>query len=561
MPGVREELSEFLKKIFLFAELDEERIRQLASECEVIRLASGQQLYAEGDPADSLYIVWEGKMRLTAMKGRQKQNLDTLIAGDYFGEDALYGQARAKTAFALEPTTVVRLERGPLLALVEEFARIRTMLGATARSRRLARRRSEKYRWLGESETIYLIERKHEFFFLVYLTIPIFIGVLSIPVLIWGLAPAEPAMPLVLLGVLLFLAAIVIGIWMYLDWENDHYVVTSQRVVWMEKIILLYDSRQEAPLSTILATNIVHNQVLRFLIDYGTVIVRTYTGSIPLRWANRPGLIIDFIKGLQSRARELEKQAEDRAMQALLRRRLGTAHEIERGRVEPSRPPVRMETPPQVTPKGALGFFENFLKVRYQYGDVITYRKHWFILLEKTWLPFLVLLLLVVLLILGWGLLLTSPFGLMLWSVLFFAAWLWWLYHYIDWRNDVYVVTRENIMDIERKPLAREVRKSAPLGNILSLENRREGIIGLLLNFGTVTINVGTEQFTFQGVYNPAQVQYEVFDRMFALRRRREDEQAARERERLVDWMVMYHEETENRDDRENYPNEGMFSG
>jgi hypothetical protein len=142
----------------------------------------------------------------------------------------------------------------------------------------------------------------------------------------------------------------------------------------------------------------------------------------------------------------------------------------------------------------------------------------------------------------------------------FFAVFLWWLYHYVDWRNDVYVVTRENILDIERKPLAREVRKSASLDNILSLENRREGILGLLLNFGTVIINVGIEQFNFYGVFNPAQVQFEVFDRMVALRRRREEAEAARQRERLADWLVMYHEQTELLERIENNSDEDRFS-
>ena len=557
MPEGRADIVPFLKKIFLFAELGDERIERLAAEVDVVELQAGQVLYAQGDFADSFYIVWEGRMRLTSGRGRYKQELDTLIPGDYFGEDMLFERPRAKTANALEQTRVLRLERGILLAVSQEFPRVRALLTATARSRRLARQRSSKYRWMGDNETIYLIERKHEFFLLLYLTIPIVMGVLSFPVMVWGLAPAVPDWTTVIFGLVLLLFAILLGVWFYLDWENDHYVVTSQRVVWMEKIILLYDSRQEAPLSTILATNVVHNQVLRFIINYGTVIVRTYTGSILLRWASRPNLFIDFIKGLQSRARELEKQAEDRAMEALLRERLGLAPKRE-PEVPVIRPPVAVSTPALIAPRGLTGFFENFLKVRYQFGDVITYRKHWFVLLKSTWLPSLAIAFLLLTLIFMWPAL--GAIGLVLWGLVFFAVFLWWLYHYVDWRNDVYVVTRENILDIERKPLAREVRKSASLDNILSLENRREGILGLLLNFGTVIINVGIEQFNFYGVFNPAQVQFEVFDRMVALRRRREEAEAARQRERLADWLVMYHEQTELLERIENNSDEDRFS-
>jgi hypothetical protein len=29
---------------------------------------------------------------------------------------------------------------------------------------------------------------------------------------------------------------------------------------------------------------------------------------------------------------------------------------------------------------------------------------------------------------------------------------IWWLYRYVDWRNDIYIVTLDSILDIERKP-------------------------------------------------------------------------------------------------------------
>ena len=77
---------------------------------------------------------------------------------------------------------------------------------------------------------------------------------------------------------------------------------------------------------------------------------------------------------------------------------------------------------------------------------------------------------------------------------------IWWLYQYVDWRNDIYVLTLDKIFDIERKPLTREDKREASLANILSLENARIGLTGLILNYGTVTINVGNEKLTFDYV-------------------------------------------------------------
>jgi flagellar basal body-associated protein FliL len=67
---------------------------------------------------------------------------------------------------------------------------------------------------------------------------------------------------------------------------------------------------------------------------------------------------------------------------------------------------------------------------------------------------------------------------------------LWLLYNFVDWRNDIYQVTAEQIWDIERKPLGKEEKRSAPLENILSIEYERLGLIGLLFNFGTVNIQL-----------------------------------------------------------------------
>jgi hypothetical protein len=150
--------------------------------------------------------------------------------------------------------------------------------------------------------------------------------------------------------------------------------------------------------------------------------------------------------------------------------------------------------------------------------------------------------------------------NLLLWLFVFVGIFLWWLYQFIDWQNDIYVLTLENILDIERKPLSREVKKSANLENILSLEHTRLGLIGLLLNYGTVRINIGTEQFNFFYVYNPAQVQYEIFDRMTVLRYRKEQIQAAKERERIVDWLAIYHKKTETLEELENHTRQGKNS-
>ena len=127
----------------------------------------------------------------------------------------------------------------------------------------------------------------------------------------------------------------------------------------------------------------------------------------------------------------------------------------------------------------------------------------------------------------------------------------WWLYRYIDWRNDIYQVTDKFIFDIERKPLGTEVKKAAPLENILSLEHERVGFLGYMLNYGLVTINVGETQFVFRNVHEPARIQQDIFNRIYSLRRQKENLDALKQRQRFVDVIEVYHENAEELDEDE----------
>ena len=115
------------------------------------------------------------------------------------------------------------------------------------------------------------------------------------------------------------------------------------------------------------------------------------------------------------------------------------------------------------------------------------------------------------------------------------------MYKYWDWRDDRYELSRTSITDLDRTPLGRENRQTAPLENILSLEHERKGFLGIVLNFGTVAINVGDKTYEFEGVHNPARVRQEISDRQQARRKRLEQDRIVRDEERQLDWLARYH--------------------
>jgi hypothetical protein len=200
---------------------------------------------------------------------------------------------------------------------------------------------------------------------------------------------------------------------------------------------------------------------------------------------------------------------------------------------------------------GDVGLDRWTFQVRFEEKGVITYRKHWAVLLRRIAAPSSLLLLLVGVLGAHLGGLLpyiSSRAAMLGVGLSLIPLSLWWLYEYVDWANDIYQVTPNQIVDVNKKPLAREVRKVAPLENILGTEVDRKGIVGLVLNYGNVIANVGTTQFVFEGVYDPASVQQDIVRAQEAFLERKKQVQSRQRREEMVELLNAYHQGFASRD-------------
>jgi uncharacterized membrane protein YdbT with pleckstrin-like domain len=192
----------------------------------------------------------------------------------------------------------------------------------------------------------------------------------------------------------------------------------------------------------------------------------------------------------------------------------------------------------------------NFFQLRIEKEDTIIYHTHWWMLLRKTFIPALMLLataLLIFLRLVGFFQAVSEKPVYLIGLVLVTAGWIWWLYQYQDWKNDVYILSEDQLIDVFRKPLGNEDRRSAPVNNIQTVEFEKKGLVNVLLNFGTVTIKIGNEELTFDNVYQPSEVQGEIYERYRLVK-----EKAKRnDQERFVEWIKTY-DEIKN-EDRENF--------
>ena len=340
-------------------------------------------------------------------------------------------------------------------------------------------------------------------------------------------------------------------VWNYIDWSNDFYIVTNQRLVYLEKIVGIYDSRLEAPLSSVMSVNVQTDDSIQRALAMGDVIVRSFSGPITLKAVANPNAFAAAIEEYWYRTRTRAREAEVEQMSQTIRTRLEP-----RPAAGPAKPPPKPAAKP---PKPLMQQFTDFFnfRVRFERDGNVVYRKHWFMLLEKVWKPSLGMLAVFVLLALGIGWTYWSIPLMVVGAVLVLLPLAgWWLYDYVDWRNDIYMVTNDQIFDVAKKPLGAETKKSAPLSNVLSLKYERPGLLGLLLNYGTVIAQVAGTEFRFEGVFDPVGVQNDVYRRLEANKTKRDQAEAAKRRDEIADWIAQYHrvaeqiEEEETTDDR-----------
>lgn len=98
-----------LRDIPLFSELNEQELSDLDLLAVRKMYPKNTVLFTEGDPADSLYVICSGKIKVTVSDEEGREVILSLLgAGEYFGEMALLdSEPRSACVITKEPTTVL----------------------------------------------------------------------------------------------------------------------------------------------------------------------------------------------------------------------------------------------------------------------------------------------------------------------------------------------------------------------------------------------------------------------------------------------------------------------
>jgi hypothetical protein len=542
MLPTQDQIIALLARIHLFRGLSPQKLAVAAKCVRAVEYPSDAYIFKQGHRADEFFFVFSGrvKMERKLRGGHDVRMLGFLDEGDFFGGETFEeNQPRRVSVQAITPVTLLTLNIKQARRLVDEVPEFDLRVSLALDNYRLMLRNF--FPWINPEEYIYYVARKHPIFLWLRLLPWAFFGLLGLGLLL-GLLPLQNVTLFLLIigmGLLVILGGLV---WHYVDWANDYFIVTGRRVIYQERVVLLYDSRQESPLEQLQSLSVDSSQIGR-IFNYGNLTMRTFTGTILFQAIRRPQEVLALVQELQKRTQSSLRQAELRQIETTLRQRFSNAQP------KPPPPPVEAKTDTRVS--RIQRFMADLFHLRYETGDTIQYRTHWWILARRIWLPSLLVLADVGVIV--WiivrsivGLMSNFPVvgAFMGLCLLFLVFALWWLYIYLDWHNDIYLITSEQVIDINRKPLGKEEKRAAQIKNILSIEYKRLGITGLILNFGTVFIRVGEADFTFDDVFNPSEVQRELFHRMAQRSLRERQAQGEAERQRMADWLTVYHRMT-----------------
>jgi len=549
----KEKLFNTLKSGIFFHDIPDNFIQWIIDRSQILRFQADALIYEKDAAAEKFFFLISGNVSLFQEEEDVQYLINSYQPGSYFGFEVLSKKGlRMTSAKATNTALILAVPMRLIQRIMEEFPFFEVQFDLQLQSLEFLLKKPMD--WLQDDESVHYINREHPLILATRVLKPVIV-MLALLALIGILFNAGVIPPdLVLwLGSILGVLGAGWAIWNAFDWMNDFYVITNQRVVFLEKIAMIYDSRKETPLSAVLSIT-KQKPLLGRLYRYGDVLLRTFTGLVRFRnvaYAEAVSAIVEE-QWLNHKEKLAEEEVED--PETYLRKHV--QGELS-SKIKPQSKQADVDAEDPLSSTYIPDLFSRILRLRKVENNTIIYRKHWFVFIRKTLLPFLGIVTSLIFLLAptyGWFGMLpeeTTIYRDVLLGVGIFMG-IWWIYAARDWRNDYFLITPEQIVDVDKRPLGMEERRAAPIRNIQTIEYKRQNVFGLLFNFGTVFIRVGDVEFTFDYVPHPSYVQQEIYTRFQCIKDHEKKQNAAMNNERLANWMDAYHKIIHTQDTLQN---------
>ncbi|NLE75854.1 MAG: cyclic nucleotide-binding domain-containing protein [Chloroflexi bacterium] len=532
-----------LQRVELFSGLGEDDLAAVAALARERSFPRNAAIWQQGELGTTFYIILEGRVGALVVDENGLEQLSRVLGrGDTFGETSLLtGETREATMIAVTACRLLCISREEFQELLES----RHSLEQRLRMREEVRQKyyAPHFAWLDPGEVPSLFLHRHLVWLLPRLALPFslcFVGALLFAVA----AGVASGVWLELGGLALFVAGLAGLFWYVLDWRNDFFMVTNRRVIEMEKVLLFSEERTEAALHQIQDVRVVMEGVIQRMLGVGNVRVETAgaAGQVGFTYVTDPDMVKETIFAQMRRFLAMQRASERAQIRRELRRRMG---QDEEAAPETPQPPSRRGRAPGPTRtrrqdsalRAAVGYL--LPRFREEHGEIVTWRKHWSILLAKVAGPVLLVAVALALSVAFAG---NGPFWVLPMLLAGLGLFLWW-YQYEDWRNDIYQVSGGRLVDMTRRPLlGKVVRKEGELGRIQNIAYKMDGAVQNFLMVGDVLIETAgqTSKFEFRGVYKPREVANEIWRRLARQQKREQQLALQRQGDLVGDWFEEY---------------------
>lgn len=589
-------------RLFSAEGMTQAHLTHLAQFCGWEFIPAEQNITTQGSVGHSFIIMVRGKALVSALdeRGRPRPR-NMLLAGDYYGETSLLeGKSRDATVRAVQGpdpdgttgrpgTEVITLDRRDLQYAFQEKTDLwNRQIPLFARSV-IAKEEKLLYPWQAEGETVLWHGRGHW----LWAAWPIFLLLSAYLMIVAGVhwissSAVEAIVEDLLVGALIVFP---IGFIIILNYRDDYYAVTNRRVTRRDRQIFIYEARVESPIETIQDITL-KVTFWAALFDFGDVTVRSADKQTAIVFAHvpQPDVVQKLIADTKVEALTAQRGSRSETLRRGLMSELNLSLMIpERVRALGSdavyskaprwierffawlkgMPTTSVQLPIRKSQKPDwLVDFGKKLPLRWRKAlnlepqpaakalsaaTTHVWRKHWLNLVGRAGPPALTMSFVLASLVLGLRSLswLQITFNvrplafLGAWVVGLLAVgfWLWW--EWADYHNDIYVVTEDRLIDVQKRPLALSAeQREGSLERVQTVDAKQATFWANIFNFGDVIIRTAADDkgYDFLMVANPKLVQQIIFQRVGALRRKQEEQQTTKQQQAILEGIEVYHQ-------------------
>ncbi len=320
----------------------------------------------------------------------------------------------------------------------------------------------------------------------------------------------DPAMarPFDLINIGLF-TVVILGLlsagYIFVDWANDQLILTTQRVIKDDELVIipgLIERRTQEQVSIEEIQNVVTSTdtYLKHWFNYGNITVRTAVANRKIFFpaARDPQAMQSKIS---DEVKKLQKQQSERNFSEMIETKVYNQPPKEKRKFTFNRDTIN-----------APLFLRSFLEPNPKFDEekgVLTWHPHWLFLIQALAVRPLTaaavaFIVLAIFASLG---VVSASWSVIIAVVLLIGLVAWVIWEVEDHRNDRYILTPTNAIDIDKRPLGPEKRNTASLGALLNVSYTTT-FLGNLIGYGDVLLETAGsgEKFTFVRVPNPRDV-------------------------------------------------------